>query len=157
MLLKLNNKNVTLRLIYTLEEALNHDVELIKKTQALTLDDSKPMMGLRGAYGLYGSVEWWNNIKNGVMPLLYMNGRISDIYASGQDTGTVPDTCDLITESGEVHSLSFYANDSVNEKMYKIGKMVNLVYALDPLKKEMFDEKGDLVYGMELLELAVEE
>jgi len=55
MLLKLENVQFPMKLVYCLFDELKARPEQIALTQALTLDQSKPMMGLKGSHGLFGS------------------------------------------------------------------------------------------------------
>ena len=52
-----------MRTVYDLEIKLQSDPEQVRDAQALTLDGSRPLMGLAGTYGLFGSAEWWGNLK----------------------------------------------------------------------------------------------
>ena len=55
----LENTQTPMKLVYLLSEELKADPEYVSLTQALTLDKSKPYVGLNGTYGLFGSQEWW--------------------------------------------------------------------------------------------------
>ncbi|MNV27916.1 hypothetical protein D3C71_1190830 [compost metagenome] len=44
--------------VYRLSEELAGDPEKIVDAQALTLDQTRPQMGLKGNLGLFGSPEW---------------------------------------------------------------------------------------------------
>lgn len=68
-----------MKIVYHLSVELKTNLERISLTQALTLDTSRPSMGLKGNLGLFGSGEWWNNIKNGTMPLLRISGGAASV------------------------------------------------------------------------------
>lgn len=68
-----------MKLVYLLSEELKADPEYVSLTQALTLDKSKPYVGLNGTYGLFGSQEWWDSINQGKMPLLSLSGVIKKL------------------------------------------------------------------------------
>lgn len=46
-----------------LSEELKDNPEQIAMTQSLTLDKSRPYMGLKVTNDLFGSKEWWDSIK----------------------------------------------------------------------------------------------
>jgi hypothetical protein len=52
-----------MKTVYTLSKALELDPKRIELARKLTLDKSRPRLGLRGRYGLFASEEWWQNIQ----------------------------------------------------------------------------------------------
>jgi hypothetical protein len=75
MLLEKFGLNKSMKLVYQLSVDLAENPASMYRIQKTTLDESKPLIGLKGTYGLYGSDEWWNNIINGVIPLVYRSGQ----------------------------------------------------------------------------------
>ncbi len=71
-LLDIENQERSMKLVYTLSEALKNDPEHVRLAQELTLDESRPLMGLKGTHGLFGCDEWWNSIYTKKMKLKYL-------------------------------------------------------------------------------------
>ena len=49
-----------MKVVYSLRNDLEKDLSRVRDTQSLTLNDAKPMLGLKGNKGLFGSEEWWS-------------------------------------------------------------------------------------------------
>ena len=108
MLLKLENSKVPMKLVYLLSEELKDNPEQIAMTQSLTLDKSRPYMGLKGTNGLFGSKEWWDSIKQGKMPLLHVSGVITRTYVAVQDPYFVDNAFSLLLDDGSEVEESIY-------------------------------------------------
>lgn len=150
MLLKLNGSG-ELRLVYELLEELKHDHEQVAMAQALTKDDSKSF-GLKGTHGLFGSEEWWENIKNGVMPTRHISGVIDRLFVSGQEQDSEENAFDLLLDDGSIHTESIFVNNKSDIDLFKKGSRVEVLYALDELKS---DSPGGANYSEIVLEMAV--
>lgn len=57
MILQLRDSPVAMKFVYLLSTELKSDPEYVMLVQRLTLDQSKPFMGLKGTHGLFGSKE----------------------------------------------------------------------------------------------------
>jgi hypothetical protein len=134
-----------MKVVYRLTEAMKADPEEVALTRALTLDQSKPTMGLKGNLGLYGSQQWWDNIEQGKMPLLRLSGFISDVYVAGQDEDDL-NTVDIKLADGSVHPVGIYVNDETDSNLYQIDSRLEIVYALDRLKRQP-DADGSANYS----------
>lgn len=55
MFLSLAESLVPMRLTYQLAEELRRDPEQVFLVQSLTLDKNRPLLGLKGSFGLFGS------------------------------------------------------------------------------------------------------
>jgi len=143
-----------MKLVYDLPEVLKSVPDRIKLAQNLTLNDMKPNMGLKGAFGLYGSEEWWSNIYKDKMPLLYISGTIKKAYVSGQDSSSINNTVDVATDDGDSKTIGIYTIDPNDKKLFKPGKKVAIVYALDELKRQPAPD-GGVNYSKIALEMAV--
>jgi hypothetical protein len=154
MLLRLRDEGVVLKLVYQLSEELRADPTRIALTQALTLDDSRPLMGLRGTRGLFGSDEWWENILQGQIPLVFISGVIQRSYVAGQNTPGINNTVDLILNDGSLRSVGIYVADTADVHLFRKGHRVGVVYALDELKKQPAPG-GGINYSKIALEMAV--
>lgn len=120
--------------VYQLSEELAHDPEQVADAQALTLDQSRPRIGLKGSHGLFGSPEWWANIEAGAMPLKHLSGVIKRVYVAGQERSDVPNTFDLSSSDGMVRMEGIYVNSPDDVALYQVGRKVDVVYVLDELK-----------------------
>ncbi|WP_321818803.1 MULTISPECIES: hypothetical protein [unclassified Paraburkholderia] len=154
MLLRLAEDGVRMKLVFRFEDELQANPGRIALAQSLTLNPSKPNIGLRGTYGLFGSDVWWENIQSGQMPLLYINGVVIYIYIAGQSDGDANNTIDLKLDDGSIRSVGIYLNNVDDLKLFRVGCRVSIVYALDELKQQPgFD--GGINQSRIALEMAV--
>ncbi|KES11282.1 MULTISPECIES: hypothetical protein [Snodgrassella] len=154
MLLKLENSKVPMKLVYLLSEELKDNPEQIVMTQSLTLDKSRPNMGLKGTNGLFGSKEWWNSIKQGKMPLLHVSGVITRTYVAGQDPSSVDNAFSLLLDDGsEVEESIYNYINYKDKKLFQKGAKVEIIYAYDELKRR--NHNGEKAYLDIVLEMAV--
>jgi hypothetical protein len=151
-LIKYEGRN--LKQVYLLTDELNVDPTQVELVQALTLNDQKPFMGLKGTYGLFASSEWWNNINQRKLPLKFISGVVISVYETGQDRTGVKNTLELKNTDGEIVIVGIYVNDKSDVALFIPGAQVELVYALDELKYQ--PDLGDTVAYSEIaLEMAV--
>lgn len=141
-----------MKIVYTLAEALKADPERVALAQALTLDKSRPLMGLKGSLGLYGSPQWWESIEQGRMPLMRVSGIIRSTYVAGQDE-TEDNAVELVLADGSVHLAGMYVNDAADKVLYRVGSRVDIVYGRDELKRPA--RGGGVNYSTFPLEVAV--
>lgn len=132
------------KMVYELAKDLADHPEQVAMTQALTLNASKPQMGLLGADGLYGSKEWWQSISDGRIEVRIYKGAIRRLYVAGQDAEEADEGKDFeyLCENGQVRRESCIANSDVDLALYQDGAVVTLVYALDKLKKQPARDGG---------------
>lgn len=154
MLLDLNKVALPMKLVYQLSEELKTDLERVALTQALTLNKSKPYMGLKGTHGLFGSEEWWGNIHQQRIPLLFLSGIIRRAYLAGQDEYGLNNTIDILLDDGSVHSVGIYVNNENDIELFRVGSIASIVYALDELKDQPALD-GGINYSKVALEMAV--
>ncbi len=136
MYLNLTTLPTSAKLVYELSMDIAHDPEQISSAQTLTMDALKPLMGLKGTYGLFGSDEWWKNIANGIMPTKVMSGVIERVYSSGQDADDEINTMDISSSEGKHLMEGIYLNSDEDLSLYRTGAEVYIFYALDPLKRQ---------------------
>jgi len=154
MLLRLEDFGVPMKLVFRFEDRLRDDPMQIQLAQALTLNPSKPRMGLRGVHGLFGSPEWWTSIREGRMPLLYRSGVVLRAYVAGQDESTSNNTIDLKLDDESVHMTGIYVNNKNDSVLFRPGCQAAIVYALDELKQQPAAD-GCVNYAKIALEMAV--
>lgn len=154
MLLNLDDAPVPMKRVYSLSEDLKHDQQRVKKAQELTLDTSRPLMGLKGTCGIFASDEWWNSIRERKIPLKFISGVIKRAYVAGQDDDGVNNTVELVLKDGSVTNVGIYTNNINDVALFKPGCMVYIAYALDELKKQPAQD-GGVNYSKVALEMAV--
>lgn len=154
MLLNIGEAEVPMKLVFQLSDELRVDPERVALTQALTLNASKPQIGLKGTHGLFGSQEWWDSIFQRKMPLLFISGVIERAYIAGQDEQDMNNTVDLVQADGVVRSVGIYVNDRGDVRLFQPGRRVDIVYALDELKLQPAPD-GGVNYSKVALEMAV--
>ncbi|MCA1197231.1 hypothetical protein K9B35_04575 [Sphingomonas sp. R647] len=150
----LKAESAGMKTVYRLEIDLERNPERVALTQALTLNPTKPQMGLSGRYGLFGSDEWWAGIADGKMPLQRHSGIISRAYRSGQDSSGPNNTIDLLSDDGPVHAVGIYLNDPKDVALFLPGHVATITYALDELKPQAAINGGS-PYSKVALEMAV--
>ena len=154
LLLHLDDAGVPMKRVYLHSEELKNNPERVAKAQALTLNAAKPLLGLKGTHGLYGSPEWWASIEQRKMPLLFVSGIIRRMYFAGQDEPGENNSFELLLEDGSTHDQSIYANDEADVSLFRPGCRVEIVYALDELKDQPAPD-GGINYSKIPLEMAV--
>ncbi|WP_245641728.1 hypothetical protein [Paraburkholderia bannensis] len=143
-----------MKFVFRLEDELRANPNRVALTQALTLNVSKPNVGLKGRHGLFGSPEWWASIQAGKMPLLFIKGVVQRTYFSGQNERGANNTLDLKLDDGSVRAVGIYVNNSEDVKFFHVGSRVSIVYALDELKLQPAND-GGVSYSKIALEMAV--
>lgn len=156
MLLDFEHLNFPMKRVYSLAKDLRDNPGRVSNVQALTMDESRPLMGLKGTYGLFGSEKWWTNIENRELPLEFVAGNIKRAYAAGQDHSPLNNTVDLVCSGGKELSVGIYTNKSSDIELFREGHWVELVYALDERKKQPARD-GSVNIARLALEMAVSE
>ncbi|MBR7631852.1 hypothetical protein [Janthinobacterium lividum] len=130
--------------IYTLAEALAKDPGRVAKTQSLTLDSTRPYMGLKGSHGLFASEVWWESIEAKRLQTQTLKGIIERTYFAGQDSrrGDQVNSVTLRLADGSAVDESIYMNDKQDIKLFVPGAMVTMVYVLDELKAQPAADGG---------------
>ena len=118
--------------IYDLAKALEKYPDRIAAAQKLTLDDSRPLLGLAGKYGLYGSEVWWANLRRGVLPMKMYEGRIESIQFSGMNNESKSFTVRM--EDGTNYNYTCVANRASDLKLYEVGRYVRVVTFMETMK-----------------------
>lgn len=155
MFLQPDSSSVVMKRVYLLSEELKADPEQVALAQALTLNAAKPRMGLKGTLGLFGSPEWWANIEQRKMPFRFLSGVIERAYVSGQDESvTLNNAFDLRLDDDFVQMEGIYINNEDDVKLFRVGHRVEIVYALDELKRQPAQD-GSVNYSDIVLEMAV--
>lgn len=135
-------RGMTMKPVFNLANELAGDPNRIRLTQELTLNAARPEMGLRGDNGLFGSPTWWQNLSNGKIPTLEIVGIIDRTYCAGQGDSGPPNMVDLLTDAGSIEAVGIYVNDKADVALFKPGRRVSVVYALEKLKKQPASDGG---------------
>lgn len=109
----------------------------MRSTHALTLD-STTNSGLSGVYGLYGTSEWWDNIKKGNIETYIVSGVIVDISKGNVfvDDNTMI-TIGLDNNEDEIYEGVVFTNENFKKEyshLYSKGNKIVVFYILDELK-----------------------
>lgn len=125
----------TMYLVYHVRDKIRKDPNYIKKVQALTLNELRPMHGLKGTYGLYGSFEWLNNLESGKIPRKEISGIIQRIYTTDMDNGNIPDTMDIeLKDIGKIVKQGIFLNNESDINLFMVGKKVEIIYYIEDMK-----------------------
>jgi hypothetical protein len=154
MLLQLQAAGVPMKRVYDLARDLEANPGRVAAAQALTLNAAKPLMGLKGTHGLFGSEAWWESIRQRRMPLEFVAGIVQRAYVAGQGDSGPNNTVDLLLDDGSTRSVGIYTNDRRDAALFRPGCRVELVYALDELKRQPAPD-GSLNCSKVALEMAV--
>ena len=169
MFLDINTSDCQMKLVYELATELERDPEHVKLVQGLTLDANRPLLGLKGTHGLFGSPQWWANVRESFeerrgwfkrlmtssIKTEVKSGLIVDTYFAGQDArwGDQVNTFDLKLEDGTILSEGIYPKLKSDRKLFVRGAKVSIAYVLDELKRR--DANGRPQYSNIVLEMAV--
>ncbi|MCF2860512.1 hypothetical protein L1286_23910 [Pseudoalteromonas sp. SMS1] len=124
-----------MKLVYEVKKEIESEPEVVRLTQSLTLDNSKPYDGLNGSYGLYGSEEWFENLNSGVIPRKEISGVIEKVYSIGMDEEDGPNTIDIILDDNwETIREGIYINNQTDVELFKVGRRVVVLYFIEELK-----------------------
>ncbi|WP_145964096.1 hypothetical protein [Chromobacterium phragmitis] len=142
--------------VYDLAGALKRKPDYVKAVQEMTLNTSKPFLGLKGIHGLWGSDQWWESIRSGRLTVKTVTGVILEMVFSGQDArwGDQTNSFNLKLEDGSVVLESIYTHEKTDRKLFRPGAKVVIAYVLDELKKQP-SQGGGVNYSESVLEMLV--
>jgi hypothetical protein len=125
--------------VYSLREELERDAQYIKTVQALTLDASRPRMGLSARLGLYGSDEWWRNVENGVVSRATYFGTITETFYEGMQSDRRHNSFRMKTDDGREYSYSMVPENSSYRGLYRVGHRAEITTIFNELKRRKAD------------------
>jgi len=133
--------------VYSLAEELRADPERLRRAQEGASDPAK-CWGYKMTYGLFGSDEWWENIKNGVIPTWQLSGVIvRRFYAKEMDSkpkANYVNRFEMINEKdGASEVMEFWTNNKGDKDLYRIGHRVVFLYAVLECKYKGHSLRGD--------------
>jgi hypothetical protein len=156
MLLPLETVDRPMKVVYQLADELARNPEHVELVQALTLNTAKPLLGLRGKHGLFGSKEWWESIRRRRIRTEVRSGVIERTYFAGQDSrrGDRVNSVTLRLDDGSALDEGIYATEKQDAHLFVPGARVLIAYALDELKQQPAPN-GDANYSRIVLEVAI--
>jgi hypothetical protein len=143
------------KLVYSLRERLSNDLKYVAAVQARTLDDRQLPGGLKGIYGLFGSDQWWDSIRDGIAPVTCVRGVITKVYFEGMHNEgrgfevKMPD--------GSFYTYSCVSDHKNDLRYYVVGKEVEVRYVTEPLKNPVpLTDGGFQTHTDTVLEISIE-
>ena len=152
MYIALSSYPFDLELVYEFYKDLSNSTDMIRNTHQLTLDKSRPYMGLKGDKGLFATKEWWDNINEKNIPSEVKSGVIVRTYNAGMENSTKPNSFTYIDKEGNRHDESIYLLDSHNYELFNIDHYVVIFYAYDEMKSSTIENPD---YCPAVIEMAV--
>jgi len=122
-----------MNIVFRLRDELPGHLEHVRRIRRLTMDASQPDSGLSGKHGLFGSLEWWNNIALGRMPLLRLSGKVEGCRVAQADREGVH-VLAIRALDGSLHAVEAHAADASCLSAFQVGQVVSVLCALDELK-----------------------
>ncbi len=156
MILNLDVPGILMKRVFDLSVELKKDSRTVELAQALTLNKDKPLLGLKGTFGLYASDEWWESIRTGRMKTEIVSGVIDRTYFAGQDSRWGDEINSFVLRLADETSASesIYVQEKRDKKLFKPGARVQIAYAFDELKIQPNYNEGTN-YLRQVLEMAV--
>ena len=120
-------------IVYQLSSDIAH-IEAVQKATRTTRD-----FGIEPTHGLFGSEEWWAQIRSGCLPTQTVRGSISRVYMGSM--GDWPEF-EVETEEHERLAWSRFANSPHLEALYEVGRAVEVDYVLQRHRPAAYDRGG---------------
>jgi hypothetical protein len=145
------------RLVFSLRKHLEDNPDYVSQVQKRTLDSRSLPGGLKGAYGLFGTTEWWQNIERGVAPVTKLTGIIAKTYREGMEN--LHTGFEMQSRDGQfLYRYTCVSNRKSETKLYAVGKGIELSYVTEPLKNPVpWVGKAPQTDAQTILEIWVEE
>ncbi len=134
-----------MKTVYDLKTALADDPARVEATQKLTLDATRPLMGLAGSYGLFGSAEWWESLNSGKIPTKIYEGVIESVQFEGMNNEGRSFT--LVQADTEPYTYSCVANQKNNLRIYEVGRKARVIVFSERKKN---GDALDMVWKVEI-------
>jgi hypothetical protein len=100
---------------------LRSDKDFIAQVQKATVTTER--FGIESTHGLFGSPEWWQHVRDGMLPVHTLRGAITRVYM-----GSMNDWPEFTmrSDTGQESSWSRYASDPVFASLYTVGRRIEL-------------------------------
>jgi hypothetical protein len=130
---------------YSLRDELEKKPEYVKQVQALSLDTSRPGMGLSARLGLYGSPEWWQNVDNGKIPRAVYSGIITETYCAGMDSDRRHNSFRMKTDDGRKFEYSMVPDHGSYRGLYRPGHRAEVTTIFEECKARNADGTPEML------------
>jgi hypothetical protein len=110
---------------------LQLDKDQIRRVQEATKTTKE--WGIEPTHGVYGYEEWWDNIRNGTLPVHRVKGTITRGYNEGPYRDQP--VFDMRTKDGKEYTWEQHANDSDYADLYTVGRYVEVDYVIQRMKR----------------------
>ena len=134
MYIDLSSYPIELELVYEFSKDMMNNPDQIRDTHKLTLDKSRPFMGLRGDKGLFGTQEWWENIHAKVISSQIKSGVITRTYAAGMENLAQDNSFEYVDDTGKLHDESIYTLSKNKRSLFNLNHLIVIYYAYDEMK-----------------------
>jgi hypothetical protein len=155
-LIKLEKTDKPLKRVYQLQQTV--DVESAPLSQNARSGQKAVFGEQKTTSNAAESRRWWDDIRRGRKPLLFISGTIVRAYIADASVKNAQqplhDTVDLKLEDGSIEAVRICADDVTDLHLFQPDHWVSSVYALDELKGQLTQE-GGLIYSRTTLEMAV--
>jgi hypothetical protein len=131
--------------VYSLRHELEQDAKYLKDVQTLSLDASRPNMGLSARLGLYGSDEWWRNVESGIIPRARYFGVITETFCEGMDSDRRHNAFRMRTDDGREYSYSMIPANSSHKGLYCVGHRAEITTIFQELKRRNADGTPEII------------
>ena len=152
MCIDLSSYPIGLELVYEFSKDMLNNLDMIKDTHKLTLDKSRPFMGIRGDKGLFATQEWWNNIHDRVIPSEIKSGVITRTYVAGMESLGQVNSFEYLDEEGNSHDEGIYTLHTNQRNLFKLNHLVVICYAYDEMKASTVENP---VFCPAVIEMAI--
>ena len=152
MYIDLSSYPIELELVYEFSKDMTNDPHLIRDTHQLTLDKSRPFMGLRGDKGLFGTQEWWENIHAKVIPSDIKSGVITRTYVAGIENLAQDNSFEYVDDTGKLHDEGIYTLNKNKRSLFRLNHLVVIYYAYDEMKASTIEDPD---YLCNVIEMAI--
>ena len=152
MYIDLSSYPIELELVYEFSKDITNDPDQIRDTHKLTLDESRPFMGLRGDKGLFGTQEWWENIHAKVIPSEIKSGVITRTYVAGMENLAQDNSFEYLDDTGKLHDEGIYTLNKSKRSLFNLNHLVVIYYAYDEMKASTIEDPD---YSCSVIEMAI--
>ena len=104
---------------------LQLDKSYVREVQEAT--NSTENFGIEPTHGMFGSVEWWQHIREGTLPVYNLKGTISSVHMGSMNDW--PEFT-LRAEDGKESTWSRYANAPEFATLYTVGRPIEIDYVI---------------------------
>jgi hypothetical protein len=134
---------------------LRKDTGHIAHVQSASL--SPKASGLKATRGLFGSEEWWQNIKSGLIPQSRKTGTITRLFRAGMHNES--QCFEMVCLDGERFEYNCIAANREYRRLYKIGAHVELTFVENELKQPILYTDGRIAdtHSRSLIEVRIVE